>query len=277
MGRPKDDEIWKNVIKGPLKSAKCKYCNKNYKSVNITRMKSHLIKCVKCPLDVRQALIRKYREVGPVRDPLRTITNQSQIGESSSSSILSAVQEERIENSSDCDDTTPVLLFNIVSKSQKQVIDRKLAKAIYVGGAPLSLVEQPLWKELFGELQPSYKLPSRKYLSTTLLDETYSEMEKEITERLNSGSDLHLQLDGWSNIRNEGIINFLVSTPEPAFVKYLNTESNRHTSEYIAKEIIDVLKQYGEEKFFVLIGDNAKNMQSALKMRFSKYYCRHSY
>jgi len=60
-------------------------------------------------------------------------------------------------------------------------------------------------------------------------------MQANISVELNEATTLHLQLDGWSNIRNEGIINFIINKPEPRFVSFLDTTDNRHTSEYIKK------------------------------------------
>uniref|UniRef100_A0A6P7GD29 Uncharacterized protein LOC114340764 n=1 Tax=Diabrotica virgifera virgifera TaxID=50390 RepID=A0A6P7GD29_DIAVI len=40
-------------------------------------------------------------------------------------------------------------------------------------GSPLSLVEHTLWIDFFKKLRPSYKLPTRKCVSTTLLDKEY--------------------------------------------------------------------------------------------------------
>ncbi|CAB3229543.1 unnamed protein product [Arctia plantaginis] len=77
---------------------------------------------------------------------------------------------------------------------------------------------------------------------------------------------MHLQLDGWSNINNEGVINFIISKPEPVFVESLNTEQNRHTSEYLREEILKVMRTYREDKFVVVIGDNARNIQKTFQL-----------
>lgn len=66
-------------------------------------------------------------------------------------------------------------------------------------GAPLSMVEHPLWQQFFHELQPLFRIPTRKAISTNHLDAIHKEMEKEITEELKSPNYLHLQCDGWSN------------------------------------------------------------------------------
>ncbi|GBP42647.1 hypothetical protein EVAR_87198_1 [Eumeta japonica] len=141
-----------------------------------------------------------------------------------------------------------------ISAEKKLYLDQLLSKAIFITGSPFSIVEHPLWITFFNEIQPSYKLPTRKAISTTHLEVIYNEMVKAITEELKSTNDLHLQCDGWSNQRNEGIINFIIAKPEPFFVKSLNTLTNRHISQYLSQEIIKVMEIYGGDIFVTLIG-----------------------
>lgn len=142
---------------------------------------------------------------------------------------------------------------------------------MFVSGAPFSIVEHPTWIKFFKLLRPSYILPSRKTVSTKLLDSKFDDMETSLENKLKNSSNMHLQCDGWSNIRNEAIINFIITTPEPVFVKYLDTKTNRHTAEYICQEIIKVLEKYGPFKFLCLIGDNAANIQKAFSLVIEKY------
>lgn len=141
-----------------------------------------------------------------------------------------------------------------------------LAKAIFVSGAPFVMVEHPVWKEFFKRLRPSYELPSRKHISTTLLDFHYNQTKKMVDNEVKNANVLHLQLDGWSNIRNESIINFVVNQPKPYFVDFVATEEKSHTGQYLAAKIKEVIEQYGSDKFFSCIGDNARNMQAGLRI-----------
>ena len=53
-----------------------------------------------------------------------------------------------------------------------------LARVILKNGSPIYLVKHPLWIKFFNEIRPSYKLPSRKRISTTFLDAEYKAMKK---------------------------------------------------------------------------------------------------
>lgn len=133
------------------------------------------------------------------------------------------------------------------------------------------MLEHPLWQKVFAACRPVYKIPTRCALSSTLLENEYSEMKKQVSEIVLSAPHLHLQCDGWTNIRNNGIINFVLSTPRPVFVKSVPTGQNRHTAEYISDEVNKVLIEFNPTKFITLIGDNAANVQKSFMMLQNVY------
>jgi hypothetical protein len=47
--------------------------------------------------------------------------------------------------------------------------------------------------------------------------------------------------DVWSNVCGQGIINYIISTPQPVLYKSTSTSDNRHTSLYIADELKAVI------------------------------------
>lgn len=96
-------------------------------------------------------------------------------------------------------------------------------------------------------------------------------MQGEINKQLGEVKNLHLQCDGWSNLKNESIINFIISKPEPLFVEYVMTKSHSHNAEYLAQLITNVMEKHGPEKFLVVIGDNAANMKAALHIVKDKF------
>lgn len=200
-------------------------------------MINHLLKCSRCPDRVKEDLENKFKPV----------TNQA---------------HALADTSSEPANTNDLMM----SDQQKQEIHSLLAKAIYVTGTPLSIVEHPLWQKLFFKIQPAYKLPNRKAISTKHLENTFKEMNDELEGELMNINDLHLQLDGWTDINNAGIINFMISKPEPVFVKSVSTQENHHTAEYLKEEILKVMSKYEERKFVVLIGDNARNIQRAFQL-----------
>ncbi|KAI5634309.1 zinc finger BED domain-containing protein RICESLEEPER 2-like [Phthorimaea operculella] len=259
MGRPKNQIIWAHYREGDNKSAICKHCEKKYKVATLQKMLRHLLKCLVCPESVKEQLRRSSTH------------NVSQSGVAGGSSMMPSGQNKEnvipeLESMSSIGRTSTPTSINNISDRDKQNLHSELAKAIFVSGTPLSIVEHPLWLSFFGQLQPLYNLPTRKTLSTTLLDKTYNEMQRELKSEILAQTYLHLQLDGWSNCRNEGIINVIISKPEPVFVKSIATEENRHTGEYISEEILKIMSEYDANKFATLVGDNAANIQRAFRL-----------
>ncbi|XP_052752387.1 uncharacterized protein LOC128201000 [Galleria mellonella] len=256
MPRKKNTDVWENYFHSATsKTVKCKHCDKVYQFGNVSKMTSHLLKCYRCPTVIKN----KLQKI-PVTST--TATNLPLQEES---------HHELSQDKSLTDTISIITTSSEISTERKLYLDQLLSKAIFVSGSPLSIVEHPLWVRFFDDLQPLYKLPSRKAISTTHLETIYNEMVNEITDELKSINDLHLQCDGWSNQRNKGIINFIIAKPEPVFIKSLNTLTNRHTSQYVSQEIIKVIKVYGGHKFVTLIGDNANNIQRAFQIVKNSY------
>lgn len=233
MGRPKKDIVWQYYQEMIDKSIKCRFCEKTYKQKHVTKMAKHLMICNKAPFTVK-------KQMNDIEKRTSTESNEN----TNTVSELSAV--ERKEN-----------------------LSEDFAKALFISGAPMSMVDHQLWKFFFEKL--NFRLPSRKALASRHLEKIYNETSKKLTDEIAKSPFFHIQCDGWSNIRNEGIINFLISKPEIVFVKSLNTEHNRHTSEYLAAEIEKVIKTYNEKKTVVIIGDNARNLQKSFEILKRKY------
>ena len=119
------------------------------------------------------------------------------------------------------------------------------------------------WTDLFSYLRPSFNIPSRKVLSNRLLDAEYYKVKAIVDDKIESAPCVGVQLDSWTNIRNESIINFIVTTPTPVFLKSVSSEEKRHTTIYITKIISEVLDEISAPKVFGLCTDNATNMTSA--------------
>lgn len=73
--------------------------------------------------------------------------------------------------------------------------------------------------------------------------------------------------DGWTNIRKEPIINYIITTPVPIFYKTISTEAVSHSGTYIVKEISSIIQDLGPNKVLGVVTDNAKSMKSAWEIK----------
>uniref|UniRef100_A0A0C9RAK5 ZBED1_2 protein n=1 Tax=Fopius arisanus TaxID=64838 RepID=A0A0C9RAK5_9HYME len=84
-----------------------------------------------------------------------------------------------------------------LSPQQVEKIDVALANFFFGCNIPFNVVEAQLFKEFVQCLNPTYKPPSRKKLSTKLLDKVYTEINEDL--KTADETDGVLVIDGWKN------------------------------------------------------------------------------
>lgn len=67
-----------------------------------------------------------------------------------------------------------------------------------------------------------------------MLNAEYKKVENFTNDLIDNSQSLAIMSDGWSNIRHESIVNFIVTTPKPVFVESVETKEERHTGNLIA-------------------------------------------
>ena len=153
-----------------------------------------------------------------------------------------------------------------MTTQEQKKYDTLLARAIYTSASPFSMVENPHWKSFFNAIRPAYVVPSRYKISELLFDSEYDKIKVETVATIAASDSVGLMCDGWSNIRNEPIINFVVSQPKPIFWKSFHTDLQSHTGEYIVTKISKVIEELDSEcgkMVFGVVTDNASNMEKA--------------
>lgn len=108
-------------------------------------------------------------------------------------------------------------LVDSMASNEKDDLDVLIARAIYSAYCPLNMTENAGWIAFFFKWWPSYKLPSKYLISNKLLDAEFERVESEVKIKIASASSIALQCDGWSNIQNKSIVNFILTTPKPIF------------------------------------------------------------
>ncbi|KAF9411292.1 hypothetical protein HW555_009857 [Spodoptera exigua] len=131
MPRKKNADVWENYFHSATsKTVKCKHCEKVYQFGNVSKMRSHLLKCYRCP-----SVIKDKQQKIPVTST--TATNRP-LQDESHSEIL---QDNSLTDTSSIKTTS-----SEISAEKKLYLDQLLLKAIFVTGSPLSIVEHPLWQ-----------------------------------------------------------------------------------------------------------------------------------
>lgn len=282
MPRPRDD-IWDyfTVIgeNQGKKTVTCIYCNQQYTNATTTRMKNHIMKCSKCPEDLRKRM-RKDERLTILPSTSRselcvpsTSSTPDLLASDNSSQFTSLLQSQNVseERSLSIEPETDRQIGGI----QKE-IDEALCRAIYASGVPLSLLDSEYWKTLLNLMRPDYKIPSRYMISNPCLNAEYSKLMEDVNTRLQNANALGLVADSWTDVNGKAVINFIITTPKPIFFKCIYPETERETGEFIGKELIKVLEKVGSSKFVAIITDNAAAMKSAwryITVRYPQISC----
>ena len=94
---------------------------------------------------------------------------------------------------------------------QIKQLNEKIAMHFYTTSTSFIRIEEASLLEAFCICRPDAVLPSRKQLAEKLLDTCFNKVKKVVDERLKKTKNfLCLTTDGWSNIKNESIINYML-------------------------------------------------------------------
>ncbi|XP_050064737.1 uncharacterized protein LOC126553636, partial [Aphis gossypii] len=106
---------------------------------------------------------------------------------------------------------------------------------------------------------------------TNFVDFITKDEQQNVDSKIYESRSLGLMCDGWTNIRREPIINYVITTPIPIFYKTISTGAVSHSGAYIAKEISSIIQDLGPNKVLDVVTDNAKSMKSAWDILKKEY------
>lgn len=247
MPRNKSD-VWlhfKNVMKQNRHCPQCLYCSKQYNTVNATKMRIHLEHCKKAPSKIKDKFSLDQQK--------------------SNSNLGSA------ESSSGSKNMTLHSFIDSVTDRQQKQLEEHCARAIYSSCSPLSTTENKQFQHFIHLLRPSFKLPGRKKLSTTLLDKEYKKIYKAVLGKISQAESLTLLCDGWTDVNGVSLMNIIFATPDPVFLKTIESGVERHTSDFIFKTLRDEIIAVGADKVNAVVTDNAPNMKGAWNLIQQQY------
>jgi hypothetical protein len=77
--------------------------------------------------------------------------------------------------------------------------------------------------------------------------------------------------DGWSNINQESVQNFIICTPKPLFFDAIYSGEESHTAVWTSNQIIQQMELIGIDKFSAVITDTASVMKAAWRIIEEKH------
>jgi len=164
-----------------------------------------------------------------------------------------------------------------LSKTQKDLIKECIAMHYYVTGTSFVRIEEANLLKAFQLCRPDVELPDRKQLAGPLLEKCYEKVRKETDYQLRSMKASMFCLtstDGWSNVKNEPIINYmLIGSTGTFFLESVSTGETSHDAKFIADDISRIIDDQRKRNINICgaVTDNTSTNKAAWNLLIAKY------
>jgi hypothetical protein len=147
-------------------------------------------------------------------------------------------------------------------------IHRQLLRMLLSANVSFSFVDNPEVNKLFKMLRPSYELPSRKWISTEILDQVHKEIEGEIKKFAADAKFLTLSGDGWTNVSKQSMVNFILTNEkhQSQIWKVENFSNVHHTGDIMFEAYKKVGMEFGTDKWVGFVSDSGPDMVKAQRL-----------
>jgi hypothetical protein len=171
----------------------------------------------------------------------------------------------------------------VVTKEMQGKFQQLWSRYVFSSGVSFNSSENPALIEALKLAAPGVSIPTRKQLANDYLNSEYQlikeEMKQIIQQQIKRDEDsigICVTRDGWSNTRQESIVDYMICTPleDPVFYSAKDTGANSHTSEYLKTDIISEMNSIESDTGADVVGvvsDNASNIKKALKDLQTQY------
>jgi hypothetical protein len=173
----------------------------------------------------------------------------------------SAVSQSATSQRSICDYAVPS-----IDRKTKAKFQELIALHYYLTGTSFQRIEDPNLAKAIQLLRPDADLlPTRRMLAERLLDKNYDKIKSMSTSCLSDKANCFcLATDGWSNVRNEPIINYIAISPNKSlFLESVSTGEQGHNANFIAGDILRIMQKFPDTKFSGVITDNTSANRNA--------------
>ncbi|XP_052622385.1 uncharacterized protein LOC128127744 [Lactuca sativa] len=145
----------------------------------------------------------------------------------------------------------------------------KILRGLCANGIPFNVLRNPQFIEMIQAIKKApegYKPPSYEKVRTSLLDQCVRDVGKELDPVKDTWLTQGVSVisDGWSNIKNEPLINVIAQNSRGATFMYAEAFSGiEKTGVEIAKFLRQAIEEIGPSSVIQVVTDNAANCKAA--------------
>lgn len=163
-----------------------------------------------------------------------------------------------------------------LTDAEVKEIDECLARYCYAEGLAFTSLASEDLRAALGMLNSTWAARSKLSewtLRHHLLDNEYGRVSGQCAEKITAAFVVALISDGWSGVQKKHVLNLLLATPEPLFLRSIDTKEASVTGDYqfqIFAETIDA--HGGMGKVPAVVTDNAKTMRKTWSLLRARYH-----
>ena len=279
------------------KSCICNFCNKVISGGGINRVKKHLagyngevVACPKVPSDVRftiQGNLKETAQKDKDESPF-TISDEDEDMEETLRRNVKArsVKAGKRKATSNVhpffsktvnDGAQPTIKSAMQSKAKLQDVDLAIAMFFYDACVPTNACNSPYYQHMVDKIAGighGYKAPNYRALRAKLLGDA----KKSVSLLIDSFRDQWVETgctimsDGWRDIRQRHLINFLVYCPKGiSFLKSVDASDIASDATNLCNLFAEIVEMVGRNNVVQLVTDNAANYKLAGTKLCEKY------
>ncbi|KAK3930113.1 Putative AC transposase [Frankliniella fusca] len=260
----------KDEERNAIVSSKCKFCANEWMFYNATKMAHHLVsKCKNVPNDIKSALAASQGS-----STSKSFVQDREAEEAEERALESSRDDGNIPSSKSKPSKRPLTMSQFLDRitdDEREKLHKLFSRAMVMSNLPFSTFATPEWEQFFNALRPAFDLPSEWNLRNSLLDNQYEEINNKLQDQINKTENVCILTDGYSNIRNEGIMAFIITTPAPLFYDMSLPGTEKENSEYVSQELSKIIENVGPEKVNGVCTDNAAVMKKTWEIIEEKY------
>ncbi|KAK8980518.1 hypothetical protein V6N11_081984 [Hibiscus sabdariffa] len=147
----------------------------------------------------------------------------------------------------------------------REAVDLKIMRCLGANAIAFNCLRSPQWHEkvqAINQAPKGYKSPSFEKARTSLLDECYRSVEKELSAVKDTWyvHGVSVVSDGWSNCKQDQLINVIAANSHGAMFMYCGVFNGvEKTRQVIGDFLLEAIEKIGPSNVLQVVTDNAKN------------------
>jgi hypothetical protein len=151
-------------------------------------------------------------------------------------------------------------------------VDAKVVRFLYACGVPFNVLRSPYWHDMVKAINKAplgYKGPRYEKARTVLLDKERAKIKRTLIRLTDGWEDIGVSIvsDGWTNVRNQHLINVLgVSASGAMFLAAHDSSTIASFAQHIAELLLKTIDDVGPSSVIQVITNNAANCKAIGKI-----------